>query len=241
MKTITTTIGTLALATAATHAATIFTEDFDGLTTASSLDGQGGWTNVGGGNNVTVETDPGKFGFSGNIGQGGADSQYGHAIPAGLNDTDIATIAMDLRINNDSAYTYWLLGSSFSLGLEYGNMRIREANGGTQSYDHNLTGDNTYRMIMTIDPTAFSGAGSATVTFAQYTAENTLGAATTAFNNVELRLDESNRALSDISTSIFRIHNSGQIDNLTIAQVPEPSSAALLGLGGLALILRRRK
>lgn len=30
-------------------------------------------------------------------------------------------------------------------------------------------------------------------------------------------------------------------DNLTIVSVPEPSSAALLGLGGLALILRRRK
>jgi len=31
------------------------------------------------------------------------------------------------------------------------------------------------------------------------------------------------------------------MDNLTIAPVPEPSSTALRGLGGLALILRRRK
>lgn len=31
------------------------------------------------------------------------------------------------------------------------------------------------------------------------------------------------------------------IDNLSISAVPEPSSAALLGLGGLTLILRRRK
>ncbi len=31
------------------------------------------------------------------------------------------------------------------------------------------------------------------------------------------------------------------VDNLTITPIPEPSSAALLGLGGLALILRRRK
>ena len=37
--------------------------------------------------------------------------------------------------------------------------------------------------------------------------------------------------------------NDGYSDNLnlTITTVPEPSSAALLGLGGLALILRRRK
>lgn len=33
----------------------------------------------------------------------------------------------------------------------------------------------------------------------------------------------------------------GIIDNIVITAVPEPSSAALLGLGGLALILRRRK
>ncbi|MGB1258969.1 MAG: PEP-CTERM sorting domain-containing protein [Akkermansiaceae bacterium] len=31
------------------------------------------------------------------------------------------------------------------------------------------------------------------------------------------------------------------IDNINVSAVPEPSSAALLGLGGLALILRRRK
>ena len=31
------------------------------------------------------------------------------------------------------------------------------------------------------------------------------------------------------------------VDNVSITTVPEPSSAALLGLGGLALILRRRK
>lgn len=33
----------------------------------------------------------------------------------------------------------------------------------------------------------------------------------------------------------------GYFDNMKIESVPEPSSAALLGLGGLALILRRRK
>ena len=163
----------------------------------------------------------------------------------------MATIAFDLRINGDNAYAYWLFGSSVSLGIEYGNMVIRNADssnpgynagsGGHVRFDHNLTGDFTYRMTMTIDPTANSGAGSATVTFAQYTAENTLGAASTAFSNIELRLDEGGRALSNISTSTLRIHNSGQVDNMVLSQVPEPGTAALLGLGGLALFLRRRK
>lgn len=35
--------------------------------------------------------------------------------------------------------------------------------------------------------------------------------------------------------------NGVAVDDVTISVVPEPSSAALLGLGGLALILRRRK
>lgn len=241
MKLLTTTIAALTIATAATHAATIFTENFDVLTTDQSLSGQGGWSHVGGGNNVTVATDPGKFGFSGNIAQGGSDSQYSHTIPAGLNDIDIATVSMDLQINGDNTYAYWLLGSSFSLGVETGNMVLRNANGGNKNYDHNLTGDNIYRLTMMIDPTAFSGAGSATVTFAQYTAENTLGAATTAFSNIELRLDETNRALSKINNSILRIARPIGVDNLSISQIPEPSSAGLLGLAGLALIFRRRK
>ena len=38
-------------------------------------------------------------------------------------------------------------------------------------------------------------------------------------------------------------YNSGvrNFDNLTVTAVPEPSAAALIGLGGIALILRRRK
>ncbi len=35
--------------------------------------------------------------------------------------------------------------------------------------------------------------------------------------------------------------DSFNVDNIVVSAVPEPSSAALLGLGGLALILRRRK
>jgi hypothetical protein len=44
--------------------------------------------------------------------------------------------------------------------------------------------------------------------------------------------------------SLFYVHqedNAGGTSGLIVNPVPEPSSAALLGLGGLALILRRRK
>ena len=36
-------------------------------------------------------------------------------------------------------------------------------------------------------------------------------------------------------------NNFATVDNVNLTAVPEPTSTALLGLGGLALILRRRK
>ena len=48
----------------------------------------------------------------------------------------------------------------------------------------------------------------------------------------------------DFTTSGFEstgVSIGSQLNAITLYEVPEPSSAALLGLGGLALILRRRK
>ena len=59
------------------------------------------------------------------------------------------------------------------------------------------------------------------------------------FENVSLDTLEIKVTGGHLDTS-----NNGTIANINgiqIVQVPEPSSAALLGLGGLALILRRRK
>ena len=50
-------------------------------------------------------------------------------------------------------------------------------------------------------------------------------------------------AVSDVDFSMGSNWGTSQysVDNVSVTVVPEPSSAALLGLGGLALILRRRK
>jgi hypothetical protein len=45
----------------------------------------------------------------------------------------------------------------------------------------------------------------------------------------------------DLAIRIDGVGNEGVIDNVQVTAVPEPSTTALLGLGGLALILRRRK
>jgi len=55
----------------------------------------------------------------------------------------------------------------------------------------------------------------------------------TGAQSVEIRI-----ALGDNSSSNSK---ASFIQGIQLTTVPEPSSAALLGLGGLALILRRRK
>ena len=244
----TTTLLTLgaSLALAATSSAvTIFEDDFDALS-AGNLSGQGGWTGPTGPN---VSTDPGSFGFSGNIvSYTAVDNQPSHSL-SGFNDTGIATIEFDLRINGDTNFTGITLGTSgLGFRVNRGNVNLFETDGGLISFDHNFSGDHVYHSVLTIDPTAFGGAGSASLTFAQYTAESTTAAAVSAFTDEQLDLNGAGNALSGSSHATLRLHNAdsatsvARLDNLLITQaVPEPSSAALLGLGGLALILRRRK
>lgn len=45
----------------------------------------------------------------------------------------------------------------------------------------------------------------------------------------------------DVAFRLFGATNTAIIDNVSIDVVPEPSTTALIGLGGLALILRRRR
>jgi hypothetical protein len=52
--------------------------------------------------------------------------------------------------------------------------------------------------------------------------------------------DASASGLSNLALSASTEWTGGAFDNMEVTQVPEPSSTILLGLGGLALILRRR-
>lgn len=207
----------------------VFTESFDALTTGISLSGQGGW---GGPTGVQVVADPGSFGLSGNIAEySGNDNEENHPF-GGLNDIGLLTMEFDLRINGDTSYTYWILGQSgISVGVERGNMTLRGAAGGTRNFDHNLTGDNIYHMVLTIDPAAFDGDGAARMTYAPYTAETTLGTAKTAFSGVWLDLNAAGKKLSQNRNFVLRMHNAGavaQADNLRLMQVPEPVYLAAL-------------
>ncbi|MBK1831722.1 PEP-CTERM sorting domain-containing protein [Verrucomicrobiaceae bacterium R5-34] len=66
----------------------------------------------------------------------------------------------------------------------------------------------------------------------------------TVYSTTGLPTYDSTSSFTDIVAFEFTSagNNAGiYLDNLVVETVPEPSSAALLGLGGLALILRRRK
>ncbi|NWK55676.1 PEP-CTERM sorting domain-containing protein [Verrucomicrobiaceae bacterium N1E253] len=65
--------------------------------------------------------------------------------------------------------------------------------------------------------------------------EHTLTYDPTGLDGNDLALRFSNATATGVNI------NTVLVDNITITAVPEPSSAALLGLGGLTLILRRRK
>ena len=64
---------------------------------------------------------------------------------------------------------------------------------------------------------------------------------TTTILNTEVTFTDTARLRWDKVAASSSASNTAILDDIKIAAVPEPSTTALLGLGGLALILRRRK
>lgn len=83
--------------------------------------------------------------------------------------------------------------------------------------------------------------GTNTGTFADNNGSS-VSLAGTAFQNLTDETVEFRFLLGDDSGATSRIHVLDNIKlNGTVTAIPEPTTAALLGLGGFALILRRRK
>jgi len=106
-----------------------------------------------------------------------------------------------------------------------------------------LTGE---RVEVTLDAWRNNGSGTMTVNFAELGAQTVnLGTSSNEVTNNVITFT----ATSDITSGVLRFDYTGsttqaRIDTVsaqTLAAVPEPSSAALLGIGGIALILRRKK
>lgn len=125
-------------------------------------------------------------------------------------------------------------------------------NGLRVSYDQtgSNTGPGTFGLHYSTDGIAFTQVGG------NYSLINGAWNNTTPTNATSYSFDLSSiTALDNASSVYFRVVDAsttainggtvattgtGRIDNFTVAVVPEPSTYALLGLGGLALALRRR-
>ncbi len=139
----------------------------------------------------------------------------------------------------------------FTLTVDAGgvlSMTSLTFNWGYGSNQTSITSDAGYELYANIDGAGFSLIESDSIASATYNAGDfTLGtsanidltglAATADGGNIEFRLHSYTSANNDSGVTAYEQFQF----NGDVTSVPEPSSTALLGLGGLALILRRRR
>ena len=217
-------MGTLALTVGSADAATVLYEDFEDTTLTYSVDNpeftDGAWdywTRTDG-TNIQVRADhqPGTP-PSGTFYFGGNDMDSGGTVPSsqtfsGLDITGLTDIQFSVYVaQSPGATNNYTLDSAVDFKYQI------DGGGYTSMF---ATSKNASDGGANIDGTALSD------TFAQFT-HDIVGTGSTLDIQITWNLPDSNQ-------STF-------IDDVQVTAVPEPTTTALLGLGGLALILRRRK
>ena len=157
------------------------------------------------------------------------DAGFSYSIPAG---TTFVSLEITGRFGAGFVQTGFSSGGTAILGIGGGfnnNSKFFILDGGTRRYESgtSFTADSIKTIRMDFDLVA----GSADLILDPNGTPTTL-------------LDDQSIAASLGSADGLFIRSNSQYNGpatFTITVVPEPSSAALLGLGGLALILRRRK
>ena len=258
------TIGASLTLAASASAATSYVYGFETATASAgsgtSIAGNDNWAVVSGSASVRndIAGDPGFAGMSGNVGYNAtSDTQISRANDGNFSYTaaNTMTLSFVIRARNNSSY-----GSSFALadggaggevafqfGLLNDSWFIRQADFGTTTTSGaGLTSTSEgYLVEIEVDILANSGNGSGSLFVTNMEPGGGTRTAIAGLQNTDLGILAMDGGSTDISTwdSLYVRHFGGgsTVDTLTITAVPEPSSAALLGLGGLALILRRRK
>lgn len=233
----------VAFAGSATAATTLYALNFDGLgdpANAYNNTGSGttAVTNTGGFNNYNASTQDGS---DWSHSPHGGTFSIKDAAGIGVNTTDGFDISLDFRREDGNGH--WADLFSFTVN---GHALKFEKQGNTGDFkfynDGTLSSLNDYTI-------PFSLAGDTWATMRINFKEQTAGTTTISFykDGVFEGSTTSTQLVGNLTEVRGGANNqngtaSGAwlMDNFTVA-VPEPSSTALLGLGGLALILRRRK
>lgn len=247
-KIINNTIFTITLISSAANAAVVYQEDFSTGFTAGSLGGQNGWaTSIGDGVDV-VGTAP-ALEIKGDGTDGGTENLSLYTISSST-----TTITFDVysRIRKGSAYDQLIDikgvgGSIFQFGASTNGWRLRSSDG-TSFWESNAVGGDEalstanhryYDLRVEYDFAAETGTFSA-----KWEGGDANWTTLKTFTSTELELTAAEKLPENWTggLSLRLEHSASSYDNIVVnTAVPEPSSAALLGLGSLALILRRRK
>lgn len=136
---------------------------------------------------------------------------------------------------SNGAYT---LGSDFMMGIVDGGFTVTTAGADTELITAgSFSLNETYFGLMEIN---YSTAGNDSATVTVYDGASTL-VAQQAFTGLDLTLTHfgvaTNNYSPDVSTDEFRYGT----ELSDVSTIPEPSSAALIGLAGLTLLRRRRR
>lgn len=150
---------------------------------------------------------------------------------------DGSAIHMGFRYHNTNANfvssSTWDITATYTFSFDYITSNT-QLNGTLPSWQIGA-GDGTDRFLSDlVDSGSFiSTAGTHDVNIT-ITSTDLINAGVTMGDNIYIRFEKPGDG-GALRSAVY------QVDNVNLSVVPEPSSAALLGLGGLALILRRRK
>ncbi|NWK55235.1 PEP-CTERM sorting domain-containing protein [Verrucomicrobiaceae bacterium N1E253] len=236
------------------EAATTYTYDFESLNGSgflstnnygTLLNGQDGWINESGAStSLRVRSGDASFGGNNSL-LANSTSTSTRQNNAGFSyliaDSSSFTLSIDVRAGTSRFSRFGLTDSFnkllFGFGVTGGQWSFTDLNGTTTS-GTSVGSASTYKnLLASVDLAANGGNGAISISLADIGSES--GTAIAGLQNINMNLGTING--SDMTGLYASMGGFGGMDNISITAVPEPSSATLLGLSGLALILRRKR
>ncbi|MCP5535809.1 MAG: PEP-CTERM sorting domain-containing protein [Akkermansiaceae bacterium] len=235
LKQLTLGFGTLAASTSLLSAATVYQIDLEKDTSSTT---QSGWTSVtapnsSGPSSLTSGSVTFTAGGAGGYFAGRAGGTWG---AVNVTDADWNDLVGDTVAARSGDGTISISFTGLALGVEH-----------QFTAWHNVSATDSASFsagLYTITPSITTGTlvGSATSGAASNINKNAVGVVAADFNNsvINFTPDGSGNA-TVLLTSADATNHFLTFSGMQLESVPEPSSAALLGVGGLALVFRRRK